>query len=181
MQVDVREYRDIGPSNAKGQISIAAVLYQSSAAFHRICTNAAASRSIFIHNIYQKSKTSIVVDLGLISSSPDPPIYPQPPVVSAPLPAPTFVYYTVHPKSALHSPEPTRPTQHHWTESHSPRIRLITIPNHAKQNTPIEPIEPHILPPLILILLPRPHTEQVATWWLVVVFVSVVAGSADCG
>ena len=61
-----------------------------------------------------------------------------------------------------------------------PRVRLVTVPNNPKEQTTKEPVVPHVLPPLILILLAGLHAEQPAARWVIVVLVCVVAGAAGC-
>ena len=56
-----------------------------------------------------------------------------------------------------------------------PSIRLITIPHNPKKQTPDKPIEPDMLPPLVLVLLARFHAEQPAGGRVIMVFMGVVA------
>lgn len=65
-----------------------------------------------------------------------------------------------------------------------PCIRLEPVSHNTKSNGPIEPIEPHLLPTFILILLTGLHTKQPAGRGIIVVLVRVVGlsdlGRGDC-
>ena len=63
---------------------------------------------------------------------------------------------------------------------HSPRIRLVTVPHHPKQQTATIAIEEDILPPLLLVLLAGLDTKQPTRRRIVLVFVCVVRFKTCC-
>lgn len=111
------------------------------------------------------------VSCSTTSSSLDPPKCPPLPIVSAPLPVPMFV--CCHHVS-------TAGLLAKW-RAVVPCVRLVAVSDYAKKQAAEEAIEPYVLPPLILILLPWLHAKQPAAGGIVMVFMCMVSGTSHGG